>query len=70
MERTPQPMPDSEQVGHCLDVFETPTHDENRRLRKPDDCLPRKNLKNLFGQKGIGLEQLEAIKKVHTRVLC
>ena len=48
MERIPQPMPDSERPGHYLDVFETPTHDENGRLRKLDDCLPRKNLKDLF----------------------
>ena len=63
MERIPQLMPDSERAGHYLDVFETPTHDENGRLRKPDDCLPRKNLKDLFDQKEIGLEQPEAIKK-------
>ena len=54
---------DSERAGHYLDVFETPTHDENGRLGKADDCLPRKNLKDLFDQKEIGLEQLEAIKK-------
>ena len=62
MERIPQLMPDSERAGHCLDVFETPMHVENGRLRKPDDCLPRKNLKDLFDQKKIGLEQPEAIK--------
>ena len=55
MERILQPMPDSERVGHYLDVFETPMHDENGRLRKPDDCLPRKNLKDPFKQKEIGL---------------
>ena len=62
MERIPQPMPDSERAGQYLDVFETPTHDENGRLCKLDDCLPRKNLKDLFDQKETGLEQPEAIK--------
>ena len=68
MERMPQPMPDSERAGHYLAIFETPTHDENGLLRKPDDCLPRKNLKDLFDQKEIGLEQLEAIKKFSQEV--
>ena len=63
MEGIPQLMPDSERAGHYLDVFETPRHYENGRLRKPDDCLPRKNLKDLFDQKETGLEQPEAIKK-------
>ena len=54
---------DSERAGHYLDVFETPTHDENGRFGKADDCLPCKNLKDLFDQKEVGLKQLEAIKK-------
>ena len=64
LERIPQPMPDGEQAGHYLDAFETTTHDENGRLRKPDDCLPRKNLIDLFDQKETGLEQPEEIKKL------
>ena len=56
-------MLETKRAGHYLDLFETPTHHENGRLRKPDDCLPRRALKDLFNQKEIGLEQPETIKK-------
>ena len=61
------------QAGQYLDVFETPMHDENGRLRKLGDWFLRKNLKDLFDQKETGLEQPEpgrGNKKVLARVLC
>ena len=47
-ERIPQPVPDKQNPGHFMDVYETPTTG-----RAPDDYQPRKCLKDLYEQNAI-----------------
>ena len=47
-ERIPQPVPDKQNSGHFMDVYETPTTG-----RTPDDYQPRKYLKDLYEQNAI-----------------
>ena len=61
-ERIPQPLPDPENPGHYMDVSDSPTHDENGERRTPDDYLPRKCLKDLYGKKAISQENPDSIK--------
>ena len=47
-ERIPQPVPDKQNPGHFMDVYETPTTG-----RAPDNYQPRKCLKDLYEQNAI-----------------
>jgi len=50
-EKIPQPVPDKENPGHSMDVYETSTTD-----RTPDDYQPRKCLKDLYEQNAISAD--------------
>jgi hypothetical protein len=55
-ERIPQPIPDENNPGHFLDVYQTPTTG-----RTPDDYLPRKCLKDLHEKKAISIDDPDDI---------
>ena len=58
----PQPLSDPENPGHYMDVYDSPTQDENGERRTSDDYLPRKCLKDLYGKKAINQENPDNIK--------
>ena len=61
-ERIPHPLPDPENPGHYMDISDSPTQDENGECRTPNDYLPRKCLKDLYGKKAISQENPDSIK--------
>lgn len=48
MERIPCPFPDKTRESHYLDVFSTPTTNEDGSPREIDDFLPRARVKKVF----------------------
>ena len=48
MERIRRSFPDKTREGLCLDVFSTPTKNEDGSPREIDDFLPRARVKKLF----------------------
>ncbi|EDO35711.1 predicted protein [Nematostella vectensis] len=65
MTRIPRPFPSADDLPefHYKNVHSTPLTDSKGNDRGPDDWQPRANIKKLFEQKKLSLEDNEEIKK-------
>ncbi len=65
MNRIPRPIPDADALPEYRykSVNNTPLTDSNGNERVPDDWQPRSNIKKLFEQKKLSIEDADAIKE-------
>ena len=63
MGRIPRPVPDALPEYHYMTVKNTPLTDNNGKDRLPDDWQPRSNIRTLFEQKKLSIEDTDAIKE-------
>ena len=63
--RIPQPMPDRENPGHYMDVFDTPSMNGDSS-RQADDYLPRAQIKIRFREGVLSASNEEAIRAFST----
>ena len=62
LERIPRPVPDADALPeyHYMTVKNTPLTDNNGKDRLPDDWQPRSNIRTLFEQKKLSIEDTDA----------
>ena len=63
LEYIPQPVPDPQRPNHYLSVFETSELNEHGRIRDPDDCQPRAQIKKRFQKGEISTANEESINE-------
>lgn len=56
MDSIPQPVPDVNNPGHYMDVFDTPKEDDDGTERKADDWQPRANITKLYSCNELSLK--------------